>query len=132
MGQLMSHVIPTSGVATSALVPLFAPYCAGLDLAQLERALTLLQQGQFSGGRQLQGGEQRPFALQWSGALAPLDAVSCELRFPQLPQVNYSFSVPAHHLLAWLAAAQASGAAPDLPDTFWSWLILGAGDGQAA
>lgn len=126
MDELWDSTIPSSGIATSALVPLFAPYCGGLlDLGVLEQALDLLQQGSHAGLRALQGGESRVFELRWSGGLAPLELASCELRFPALPQVQYSFQVPAHHLLAWLAQAQASGAPHDLPDGFWRWLILG-------
>jgi len=113
-------------------VPLFAPYGGGLDLVVLDQALALLQQGRFSGERRLQGGDARPFELLWSGGQAPLELASCTLRFPQLPQVHYSFQLPAHRLLAWLASLQGDASGQDLPDGFWSWFILGVGDGQAA
>lgn len=128
----MDSMIPSSAVATTALVPLFAPYCGGVDLGALQQALALLEQGAFSGIRPLQDAEGRAFALRWSGGLAPLEPVSCELRFPQLPQVQYRFQVPAHHLLAWLVQAQATAAPHDLPDGFWSWLILGETQAAAA
>ncbi|MEB3234150.1 MAG: transglycosylase [Cyanobacteriota bacterium] len=129
MFSAISTTGSTTGVAITALVPLYAPYCPGGDMGALEQALSVLQQGQFNGVRQLQGGEGRAFHLQWSGAQAPLDPLSCELGFPQLPQVTYRFVLPAHHLVAWLAEAMAQGATQDLPDPFWSWLILGASEG---
>ena len=128
----MAKAITSSSVAAKALVPLFAPYCGGVDLVLLEAALGVLQQGRFSGERPLRGGEARRFELSWTGAQAPLELADCVLQFPQLPEVHYSFAVPAHRLLAWLAATRSATAVQDLPDAFWSWLILGAGDGQAA
>lgn len=131
MGQARCRHIPTNGIATTALVPLFAPYCAGVELPRLERALSLLQSGGFSGARPLQGGEKRVYALTWSGGLAPLEPVSCYLAFPQQPAVHYNFAVAAHHLLAWLVAAQAQEGGQDLPHAFWRWLILGAAEADA-
>ena len=132
MGQLLALAMSSSSVAATALVPLFAPYCGGVDLVALEAALGLLQQGRFSGERPLRGGEAHCFELSWGGAQAPLELAHCVLRFPQLPEVHYSFAVPAHRLLAWLAATRRGTAALDLPDAFWSWLILGTGDDREA
>ena len=116
---------PASG---AALKPLFAPYCPAEGQA-FDAALQLLLTGEFKGFRPLQGGAGHAYMLRWSGALAPLDAVNCNLSFPERQAVHYTFAVPAHHLLGWLARLQSAGQAQDLPVDFWHWLILGAGTG---
>lgn len=132
MEQISTRPISTTAVATAALVPLFAPYCQEPDLARLEQGLAALQAGQVSGSRLLQGGAARPYVLAWSGSLAPLEPLNCQLHFVQLPGVQYSFVVPAHRLLAWLQQASAGAGELDLPDAFWRWLILGVDPGSAA
>jgi hypothetical protein len=109
-----------NGPPVAALVPLYAPYCGGIE-PRLEQALEVLRQGQWAGERQLQGGRSHPFVLRWQGGLAPLEQLQCELSFPQQAEILYSFAVVAHRLLAWLADA----AGTDLPESFWRWLILG-------
>ena len=118
----------TSGAATAPLIPLFAPYCAaGFD--HVERALAQLQHGSWQGSRAVQGRPGHAFCLQWQGDLAPLDAIHCELTFPQLPEVHYRFVLQAYQLLNLLIQAQQQGDG-DLGESFWRWLILG--DGLAA
>ncbi|MEB3172436.1 MAG: transglycosylase [Cyanobacteriota bacterium] len=132
MDQIRLEPIPAPIVATSALVPLFAPYCGEPDLRRLEQGLARLQVGQLSGSRLLQGGDERAFALQWSGGLAPLEPLSCQLRFAQLSDVQYSFALPAHRLLGWLLELPEGNTTADLPDAFWRWLILGVDPAAAA
>ncbi|MFM1812856.1 MAG: hypothetical protein RLZZ336_1794 [Cyanobacteriota bacterium] len=131
MGQIVTRAVhagssPSSVGAPSvaALVPLFAPYLASLGAA-LEPALQILVQGQFSGERRLQDGRSHPYLLRWSGAAAPAEPSSCNLSFPGSPAVHYSFTVPTQRLLVWLAEADGTPGAEDLPDSFWRWLILG-------
>lgn len=102
-------------------MPLFAPYCGGLG-PELEQALGVLLGGRFEGMRGLSSGGAHTYELRWRGAQAPLEQASCELSFPEQPHIHYSFKVPAHHLVLWLAHSQATS---DLPDGFWRWLILG-------
>ncbi|MFZ9228441.1 MAG: type IV pilus biogenesis protein EbsA [Prochlorococcaceae cyanobacterium] len=125
MEQISTKPISSSAVAPSALVPLFAPYCKETDLARLEQALARLQRGEISGSRPLLGGECRAFSMVWGGGLAPLEQLSCQLRFAQLPHVEYNFELPAHRLLTWLLELSEQHGDIDLPDAFWSWLILG-------
>lgn len=125
MVQSSIKSISSSAVAPSALVPLFAPYCKEHDLARLEQGLARLQSGELKGSRPLLGGECRAFSLVWEGGLAPLEQLSCQLRFAQLPQVDYNVELPAHRLLAWLLELSDQHGDLDLPDAFWSWLILG-------
>lgn len=131
MGQIATRAVqagsspsPAAAPSVAALVPLFAPYLGRLGAA-LEPALQILVQGQFSGERTLQDGRSHPYLLRWSGAAAPAEPSSCDLGFPRSPAVHYSFTVPTQRLLAWLAEAAANAGTPDLPDSFWRWLILG-------
>jgi hypothetical protein len=131
MGQIVTRAVqagsspsPAAAPSVAALVPLFTPYLGSLGAA-LEPALQILLQGQFSGERTLQDGRSHPYLLRWSGAAAPAEPSSCDLRFPRSPSVHYSFTVPTQRLLVWLAEAAANAGAPDLPDSFWRWLILG-------
>ncbi|MFS6828105.1 type IV pilus biogenesis protein EbsA [Cyanobium sp. ATX-6F1] len=58
----------------------------------------------------------------------PQERSSCQLSFPQLPEVLYSFSVPTHQLVLWLMDLiqdRDGGAEPDLPENFWRWLLVG-------
>jgi hypothetical protein len=131
MGQIVTRAVhagsspsPAALPSVVALVPLFAPYLGNLGAA-LEPALQILVLGQFSGERQLQDGRTHPYLLRWSGAAAPAEPSSCDLSFPRLPAVQYSFTVPTQRLLVWLAEAGGNPDGPDLPDSFWRWLILG-------
>lgn len=108
----------------AALVPLFTPYLAS-QAADLEPALVLLLEGRFSGERHLQNGRSHRYELRWSGAAAPTEPSRCELQFPGLPAVHYSFTIPTQRLLAWLVAVSGTPGPQDLPDSFWRWLILG-------
>ena len=82
----------------AALVPLCTPYL-GTQAADLEPALQMLLQGRFSGERRLLDGRSHPYELRWSGAAAPAEPSSCELQFPRLPAVQYSFMLPTQRLL---------------------------------
>ncbi len=113
----------------AALKPLFAPYCA-VDGNRLEAALALLMAGRLEGCRPLQGSAGHPYQLCWSGVLAPLDIVRCELTFPQQREIHYAFALQAYHLLGWLACIDQRATPADLPEDFWRWLILG--DASAA
>jgi hypothetical protein len=108
----------------AALVPLFTPYL-GTQAADLEPALQMLLQGRFSGERRLLDGRSHPYELRWNGAAAPAEPSSCELQFPRLPAVHYSFMLPTQRLLAWLVEVSTTPEPQDLPDSFWRWLILG-------
>ena len=133
----------SASVSDAALLALFAPYCGGLAQQDaLHGALKLLQQQQFQGTRPVQGSAGHRFRLGWTGQRAPLEMVACELTFPDQPGVHYSFELSAHQLVSWLMERTADGsgegsegkmAAPDLPDAFWQWLLVGTEqDGGAA
>ena len=112
----------TSTGPIAPLVPLFAPYCGGLGQQQLlHDALTRLAQGALEGQRSLAGGEGHRYKLRWRGESAPLEVLHCELLFPGQDQLSYRFELPAHQLVAWLMQRQAD----DLPQAFWSWLLVG-------
>lgn len=117
---------------SQAHVALYAPYCQGLTRQhELEQALDLLGRGVLEGQRPLRPSGSRPFQLQWQAGVSPLDPARVSLRIavaPGDPGVDYTFEVPTHRLVLWLMDAQAaaaSGAALDLPESFWVWLILG-------
>lgn len=105
-----------------SLVPLFAPYCGGVGRErELKEALSLLATGQFRGSRPLSDGGSHAFEFSWSGEPAPLEALVCQLRFPDLPSVGYDFRLPCHQLVLWLMEARGTG----LPESFWPWLLQG-------
>ncbi len=111
-----------SSGSVEPLVPLFAPYCGGLGhQLSLERALAILLAGEWTGRRRLQGGRSHGLRLSWSGETAPQEALHCDLVFPALPQVSYSFDLPCHQLVQWLMERQED----ELPPSFWRWLLLG-------
>jgi hypothetical protein len=122
---LMADGIPADLAASGSvapLVPLFAPYCGGLGhQSSLERALAILLEGEWSGRRLLQGGRSHMLRLSWSGETAPQESLHCDLVFPALPQVSYSFDLPCHQLVQWLMERQDD----ELPPSFWRWLLLG-------
>jgi hypothetical protein len=116
-----------------ALVALYAPYCQGLTRQHdLERALDLLRVGVLEGERPLRPQGSRRFEFRWQAGSSPLDPAQACLRIAastEQPGADYSFELPTHRLVLWLmdalAPVEASGAAPDLPESFWFWLILG-------
>lgn len=112
----------TSTGPMAPLVPLFAPYCGGLgQQLLLQDALVLLGQGGFQGQRLLAGGKVHRYQLHWQGESAPLEDLQCALLFPAHDQLNYRFALPAHQLVLWLMQREAN----DLPQAFWSWLLMG-------
>ena len=106
------------------LVPLFAPYCGGVARQHdLMRALEVLATGVLQGRRALNDGGSHAYELQWTGESAPLETLSCQLRFPDLPAIQYTFTLPCHQLVQWLM--EASGLGLGLPESFWPWLLQG-------
>lgn len=104
------------------LVPLFAPYCGGVARQQdLMRALQVLAMGCLQGQRPLNDGGSHAYELQWTGEPAPLETLSCQLRFPDLPAIQYNFALPCHQLVQWLMESPGLG----LPESFWPWLLQG-------
>ncbi len=117
-------LMPTGMIPDSVapLVPLFAPYCGGLArLMPLEGALAILLTGDWTGKRLLQGGRSHVLRLSWSGETAPQEILHCDLIFPDLPEVKYSFELPCHQLVQWLMDREGE----QLPASFWQWLLLG-------
>ena len=105
---------------------LFAPYCGGLSRqADLQRALRLLAQKSLKGERPLQGGRVHRFTLRWQGARPPLELCSCQLCFPDIQALTYTFDVSTHQLVDWLMDWPEFGGQGDLPNRFWKWLLLG-------
>ena len=116
--------MPTGMIPESVapLVPLFAPYCGGLGRRMpLEAALAILLAGDWAGKRLLQGGRSHMLRLSWSGETAPQEILHCDLIFPELPEVQYSFELPCHQLVQWLMDREGE----QLPASFWQWLLLG-------
>jgi hypothetical protein len=114
----------TNGQASllEPLIPLFAPYCGGVAYqGYLEPAVAQLLQGEWSGQRAITDGSSHSFVLSWQGELAPMENLDCSLRFPALPNIGYSFTMPAYQLVYWLMQRQAQ----QLPVAFWRWLFTG-------
>ncbi|SBO41736.1 type IV pilus biogenesis protein EbsA [Cyanobium sp. NIES-981] len=112
----------TSASDVEPLIPLFAPYCGGVSRQiSLQEAMVVLIRGSWSGERRLEGGRSLGFHLHWSGELAPLELLSCALRFPAHPAVTYDFQLPAYQLVQWLMLRRQR----ELPEAFWRWLLLG-------
>ncbi|MFL0769745.1 MAG: type IV pilus biogenesis protein EbsA [Prochlorococcus sp.] len=110
-------------VAQSAL---FAPYCGGLARqGELLSALRLLATGHLSGERPLSGGKAHRFKFSWRQGASPMEPSDCQLSFPDQPEISYSFAAPTHQLVDWLMDCSDDRQKGDLPDRFWSWLLLG-------
>ncbi|MCP9850180.1 hypothetical protein KBY88_10205 [Cyanobium sp. Morenito 9A2] len=113
----------------AAQVALYAPYCSGVSREEvLDQAIHLLGKGRVEGQRVLKFGTPHVFELRWQAGTSPQERSSCDLSFPQMPEVLYSFSVPTHQLVLWLMdliQTREGGAAPDLPENFWRWLLVG-------
>jgi hypothetical protein len=109
---------------SAAQVALFAPYCGGVAQGlRLAAALETLAQAELEGVRRLRPSGERRFRLRWQAGPSPLEPSLCELRFPELPEVEYRFELPTHQLVAWLMQRRDA----ELPEQFWHWLLLGRG-----
>jgi hypothetical protein len=109
------------------LIPLFAPYCGGVSQQNsLEEAVVLLLLGEWAGERKLVGGRRHLYRLRWTGEPAPLEQLTCHIRFPEIPSVAYDFELQAYQLVKWLMLRQDQ----ELPETFWRWLLLGVPPGH--
>ena len=110
-----------------ALLALYAPYCGGLSGEEdLSAALTILQSQSFEGLRPVEGAPGHAYRLSWSGGQAPLETISCCLKFPSHPLLNYSFELVTHQLVRWFMQVEIQdGRNSDLPDAFWQWLLVG-------
>ncbi|QVL53756.1 MAG: transglycosylase [Cyanobium sp. M30B3] len=101
---------------------LFAPYCGGVAYRHLlQPAVAQLHQGEWRGERRLADGRSHPFTLCWQGEPAPLEPLACTLTFPQLPDVGYSFTIPACEVVYWLMQREDG----QFPQSFWRWLLTG-------
>ena len=110
-----------------ALLALYAPYCGGLSGEEdLSAALTILQSQSFDGLRPVEGAPGHAYRLSWTGGEAPLETISCLLKFPAHPSLNYSFDLVTHQLVSWFMQVDLQdGKSGDLPDAFWQWLLVG-------
>ncbi len=121
----MKQQEPVASSSFAAQIALFAPYCGGLQQEEsLLRVFPMLGQGRFEGVRSLTDGEVRRFQLRWQAVRAPLMPCSCELDVDGQPGLHYVFEVPCHQLVSWLMPVASDGSDQDLPDSFWSWLLL--------
>ena len=91
-------------------------------------AVAQLVEGEWSGRRAIAEGRDHRFTLRWQGEPAPLEVLSCEVRFPAFPEVQYSFAIPAYQLVYWLMQRQGD----ELPLSFWRWLFTGELPGATA
>ena len=122
MSLALSLPIPSE----AAELALFAPYCGGRSReADLKRALWLVAKGSLKGRRPLEGGRAHSFTLSWQGASSPLEMCTCQLSFPDIQAPKYTFDVSMHQLVEWLMTWPDLGDQGDLPNHFWSWLLLG-------
>ncbi len=115
-----------------ALRALFAPYCGGLARErELEAALERLIALAFHGLRPVAGANGHPYVLRWEAVRAPMELTSCELEFPEKPELHYRFELVTHQLVTWLMdGADPAGQNLDLPDAFWQWLLVGSDPDQ--
>ena len=113
-------------LSDDALQVLFAPYCGGLARTEaLRDALKLLQGQRLEGCRPVLGTEGHGFLLSWSDERAPLDVIQCQIFFPTQQDASRQFSLPTHQLVSWLMDCSAFvGTKPDLPDPFWSLVLV--------
>ena len=113
-------------LSDDALQVLFAPYCGGLARSDaLRDALKLLQGRRLDGCRPVAGADGHEFVLGWSDERAPLDVIQCQIFFPTQQDASRQFSLPTHQLVSWLMDCSAFvGTKPDLPDAFWSWVLV--------
>ena len=120
-------------LSDDALQAFFTPYCGGLARSEaLLDALMLLQGQQLEGCRPVDGADGHGFVLSWSDERAPLDVIHCQLFFPTQPDASRKFSLPTHQLVSWLMDCSAFvGTKPDLPDAFWSWVLVEQNDAVA-
>jgi len=109
---------------------LFAPYCGGVTREQdLSLALQTLSSGKLMGRRPVSGLDGYRFELRWSGVLAPMERLDCQLRFPGHPEGDLDFAVTTHQLVIWLMdCSHLQPSEPDLPNGFWQWLLIERGD----
>ena len=116
-----------ASVSDVALLALFAPYCGGLTREQdLRSALQTLLAGEFRGIRPREGMDGHAFQLSWEGGHAPLEIATCQLVLPETTVQPYRFELVTHQLVLWLMDCSIREAGnQDLPDAFWTWLLIG-------
>ena len=96
-----------------AMVALYAPYCEGGDQPQLlDQALDKLVTTRLNGSRRLKPDGSHLFELTWQPGESPQEPSHCQLSFPEVPAVSYSFSVPTAQLVLWLMQTLESQASP--------------------
>ena len=117
----------SASVSDVALLALFAPYCGGLTREQdLRSALQTLLAGEFRGIRPREGMDGHAFQLSWKGGHAPLEIATCLLVLPETTVQPYRFELVTHQLVLWLMECSTGEAGnQDLPDAFWTWLLIG-------
>ena len=117
-----------------AMVALYASYCEGYDQPELlDQALEKLATKTLLGSRRLKPDGSHPFELSWepgeSPPAPPLPAPGLGLPVPGLPAPAMpppplpfaTLIKPANPIAAPASAA----APPDLPESFWRWLLVG-------
>ena len=78
-----------------AMVALYAPYCEGCERPELlDLALEKLLTRRLNGSRQLKPDGSHPFELTWQPGESPQEPSQCQLSFPEIQAVTYSFSIP--------------------------------------
>lgn len=99
-----------------AMVALYAPYCEGLEQPELlQLALEKLLTRGINGSRRLKPDGNHPFELTWQPGDSPQEPSQCQLSFPQIQAVSYSFSVPTAQLVLWLMDVLQTEPAPPSP-----------------
>lgn len=75
--------------ADQAAVGVYMPYYQGVKRTVLPLAISLYQQGNLEGQRQIEGGENIPFVATWYVSKLPAELTRCRLQFQESADLNY-------------------------------------------
>ena len=108
---------------------MFAPYCGGVSRQQdLSAALQILGRGALHGRRPV-AGRVDTLRTPLNSAVALMERLDFQLRFPGNPEGDFDFAVTTHQLVVWLMiCSPLEPSEPDLPNGFWKWLLIERGD----
>lgn len=79
--------------ASKADVGIYTPYYQKDTLNVLPYAISLYQQGNLEGNRQIEGSEQIPFVASWYISKLPSELTRCRIQFDGQADLSYEITI---------------------------------------
>lgn len=88
--------------ASQREVNVYLPYYQNAKRNLLPLGITLYQQGNLEGQRDIEGGENIPFLATWNTSILPADLTRCRVKFDEDSDLTYEMTMTNFEFIGFL------------------------------